>query len=591
MNSAGLSPKDPNKYLGPNVYVSSVVVRNRRPTGADYRQPETGKLYPNASYWLIGSDPTTGVQGELWYLSKIVANVAYWLLLGSGSVGPLLDIQVQVATAPGVNPVTPTLGGLITINGVSVAAHSVPIETRTRALNTFNIEVQYASAVASTDATKSGLAHFNSSQFAVDANGFVTLSGGGEAIDSLGVQATSGAGTNPVVSDVNGKIEMQGALVAAGTNPLRAVSTAANTLQYQVQTTQAIAATDATKVGLANFNSAQFTVDANGFVSTSGTGIPNTITGNSGGALSPTAGNWNIFGASTAAGTSPVSTSGSVSTLTVNVQKSQAIAATDATKVGLANFDSASFNVDANGFVTLVGSGFTPTSVINISDDFINASKFTSAVSTSTSIASSLGWGHQNLNVLAATENGHPGILSSVAGLTANANAWLWAGQNSAQAVVPSIVLGGGTITLSWVIKIENLSDVTNRYILRCGLGDTYAIANPTDQVNGVYFEYSDDINSGDWNYKTASASSRTTGNSSTAVTTGWHNLTMTINAAASSISFTVDGVSLGAAITTDIPTAAISPIFYLGSTAGTIPTAALLIDLFYMTQTLTTPR
>lgn len=86
----------------------------------------------------------------------------------------------------------------------------------------------------------------------------------------------------------------------------------------------------------------------------------NKITGDLGGALSPSLGNWNILGASTAAGTSPVSTSGLVSTLTVNVQKSQAIASTDATKVGLANFNSANFSVDANGFVSLVaGGGFT----------------------------------------------------------------------------------------------------------------------------------------------------------------------------------------------------------------------------------------
>lgn len=74
----------------------------------------------------------------------------------------------------------------------------------------------------------------------------------------------------------------------------------------------ALAATDGTKVGTCNFNSAQFTVDANGFVSTSGTGIGNTITGDSGGALSPTAGNWNIFGRSGS------KTSGSGSTLTIN---------------------------------------------------------------------------------------------------------------------------------------------------------------------------------------------------------------------------------------------------------------------------------
>lgn len=89
----------------------------------------------------------------------------------------------------------------------------------------------------------------------------------------------------------------------------------------------------------------------------SGAAVGQTITGQSGGALSPTAGNWNISGASTAAGTSPVSTSGSVSTLTVNVQKSQAIASTDATKIGLAAFNSSSFSVDANGFVSLLGGG------------------------------------------------------------------------------------------------------------------------------------------------------------------------------------------------------------------------------------------
>lgn len=95
----------------------------------------------------------------------------------------------------------------------------------------------------------------------------------------------------------------------------------------------------------------------------SGSKVGQTITGQSGGALSPTAGNWNISGASTAPGTSPVVTSGSVSTLTVNVQKSQAIAATDATKVGLANFDSAAFSVDANGFVTLKGGGLAIDSI------------------------------------------------------------------------------------------------------------------------------------------------------------------------------------------------------------------------------------
>ena len=88
-----------------------------------------------------------------------------------------------------------------------------------------------------------------------------------------------------------------------------------------------------------------------------------TLTGDTGGTLNPTANNFNILGGSGAAGTIPVQVNGAVSTLTVNVQKSQAIAASNATNVGLAAFNSAQFSVDANGFVSLVAAGPFVTSV------------------------------------------------------------------------------------------------------------------------------------------------------------------------------------------------------------------------------------
>ena len=177
--------------------------------------------------------------------------------------------------------------------------------------NTVTGQIQTSQAIAGTDATKIGLAAFDSSSFGVDANGFVTLKGGSEAIDSIGVDATSGGGTNPVLPTVAGLVTVNGALVTAGTNPVRTVSTAANVYQIQVQTSQAIAGTDATKVGLASFNSTSFSVDANGFVSFTGSLSPGTITGDSGGALSQSAGNWNILGRSGS------KTSGSGATLTV----------------------------------------------------------------------------------------------------------------------------------------------------------------------------------------------------------------------------------------------------------------------------------
>ncbi len=261
-----------------------------------------------------------------------------WVQLNGGGIATT-SFDVQANTAPGTDPVVPTSAGVVTVNGAAVANHSVVLETRSRAANAYNLEIQYATSAAATDATKSGVAHFDSAAFTVDANGFVTLSGGTQAIDSIGVDATSGGGTNPVLPTVAGLVTVNGARVAAGTNPIRSVSTAANVYQIQVQTSQALVATDATKVGLANFDSASFAVDANGFVTASGTGLAKTITGDSGGALSPTAGNWNVLGLSGS------KTSGSGSTLTI---KSPPYA--DVAGSGSVTLNSGSF---ATGAITL----------------------------------------------------------------------------------------------------------------------------------------------------------------------------------------------------------------------------------------------
>lgn len=61
-------------------------------------------------------------------------------------------------------------------------------------------------------------------------------------------------------------LDILAALAAAGSTPITTTG-ATNVVTINVQTTQAIASTDSTKVGLAAFNSAQFTVDVNGFVS------------------------------------------------------------------------------------------------------------------------------------------------------------------------------------------------------------------------------------------------------------------------------------------------------------------------------------
>jgi hypothetical protein len=278
--------------------------------------------------------------------------------LGGSTV---VSFNVDAATPPGTDPVLPDGSGIVTVTGGQVAAGTTAnvIQTNSLAANTYTIQIQRSSAQAVSTIGANGVAHFNSAEFTVDANGFVSLAGGGLAIDSIAVQT----GTSPIVPTSAGLVTINGAVVAAGTNPIRTDGTGANTMAVEVQISQAIPSTNVTNIGLSAFNSAFFTVDANGFVSVSGTGLGQTITGNSGGALSPTAGNWNIFGASVAAGTTPVATSGAVSTLTVNVQRAQAIASTNATNVGLAAFNSAQFTVDANGFVSLAGGGLAIDSI------------------------------------------------------------------------------------------------------------------------------------------------------------------------------------------------------------------------------------
>jgi hypothetical protein len=111
-NGVGLSPKDPNKYLGPNVFLNIVVTRNREPTSADYRQPETGKLYSNCTIWQVGKNPTTGTEGDLWILTKIVGNVAFWVQI---SVTPGSSGIDSITTDDGAPPVVPDINGNVNI--------------------------------------------------------------------------------------------------------------------------------------------------------------------------------------------------------------------------------------------------------------------------------------------------------------------------------------------------------------------------------------------------------------------------------------------------------------------------------------------
>ena len=104
----------------------------KRPTSEDIRHPKTGQIYSRPYYWRVslkpdGLPPVTGVEGELWYLQDITANVANWkqLVFTSGGV-PLLTFTTDVA-----GPVAPTGAGVVDTTGTSVFSDGTAANTLT----------------------------------------------------------------------------------------------------------------------------------------------------------------------------------------------------------------------------------------------------------------------------------------------------------------------------------------------------------------------------------------------------------------------------------------------------------------------------
>lgn len=121
-------------------------------------------------------------------------------LEATGGVG-FTNINVDANTPPGTDPVLPSGAGTVTITGAQVAAGVIGanvIRTDSLAANTFTIEIQRSAAVGASASLNNGVSHFNSAQFTVDANGFVSASG------AVPIQFTADSGTAvPVAGNIN----------------------------------------------------------------------------------------------------------------------------------------------------------------------------------------------------------------------------------------------------------------------------------------------------------------------------------------------------------------------------------------------------
>lgn len=219
-----------------------------------------------------------------------------------------------------------------------------------------------------------------------------------------------------------------------------------------------------------------------------------------------------------------------------------------------------------NPVITATGTSPDPFATVYLVDDFIysNLNGDTNWTTTGT--------------VQHPGEATHPGFLR----IGQNGTAGYILKEQTATAY-GAIVLGAGILTAEFLVRITLTS--THTYIVGLGLGTPGV--EPTD---GVYFLYASGTNSGAWVGKTANASSRTSANSTnTVVSNQWDRLKIIVNAAASSVSYYVNGTQIAnSPITTNIPTVSIYPV--LSKSAG-VGGEGIDIDIFTLTYALTTPR
>lgn len=114
------------------------------PIAAWQREPlPTDTKYPIGFVVIIGKNPTTGTQGDLWYLSKFVAGVPIWKQFATGDGPPGID---GVITDDGLPAVQPDVDGNISVVGGTgvVTSGQGPGSTVTIAVDTSVVTTSYA---------------------------------------------------------------------------------------------------------------------------------------------------------------------------------------------------------------------------------------------------------------------------------------------------------------------------------------------------------------------------------------------------------------------------------------------------------------
>jgi len=180
-------------------------------TQADNQAPvEANGLVTDGQLWIGSTALNAGsTHINVGTITSTSLTVAYsspdiTIELPGGGTG-IEQITVDNSTLPGTNPVLP-LAGNVTITGGQVANASLAnvIQTHSLAANSFAVTIQRTTSAAAANTALNGVSHFDSDIFSVDANGFVSTSGGTlvqEVLGGPGVTIT-GSASNPIVNSV-----------------------------------------------------------------------------------------------------------------------------------------------------------------------------------------------------------------------------------------------------------------------------------------------------------------------------------------------------------------------------------------------------
>lgn len=192
------------------------------------------------------------------------------------------------------------------------------------------------------------------------------------------------------------------------------------------------------------------------------------------------------------------------------------------------------------------------------------------------------GWGNNgsggSSSAGSTIDAGHPGCLRQAVSSSGN-TAIVYRDTN--------YMFGGGALDVELLFRSLQTSNSSDTFQTIIGFSDVF---NGGTANNGAYFVYSSGVNSGQWQCCTANSSTTTTTNTTTAFTANaWNKLHISINAAGTSIAFSINGVVV-ATNTTNIPAGKTGFVLSLAKTNGSTD-CFQYFDYWYFRQILTTPR